>query len=342
LGIPSVIAQRRLFAAASAVSAALLLSGCAAAGTPAAGATSTASGGPSATSATSNDSVPGSNVTASYEETADDKALCAAVAGSADQQKILSSASTGGGYLMSTGITLGFTLLEYSVATNAATGSPLEASASDLVDALQDPFLKQLWLPADTAARGLRDLADLNGRCSTMGAAAAIASPTPAPTSHTSGGQAPSSESVKLVPGCQKGTVLASHDANGVLIQIVKRSFGVDLCLDMPGGSVVHADPQGMTTYGEDARAFPSGSYFKTDSLGHIFTQIDPGTISGVTVIVPGEAGTEVLEFGQATVVSTADPFKITTSVSDCRPNCASGHTTTSTLSWDAAIGSYR
>lgn len=166
--------------------------------------------------------------------------------------------------------------------------------------------------------------------------------PIATPTAATKRSRAAGAGERRLWAGCRPGPVLARHDAGGVLIRIVKRSFGVDLCLQLPDGDVVHAGRQGAVAYALDARRFADGSYFRTDSLGHVFARFDLATVSGITVIAPDRTGARVFDFDEATLDTKTQPYRVRTQFNNCEPDCADGRLTTHRLGWDPTTHSYR
>ena len=132
----------------------------------------------------------------------------------------------------------------------------------------------------------------------------------------------------------------------GVRITLVKGDQNhFDLCLTTPDGRTSH--PVSVVgaggSYGVYATPFADGTYLATDSLGHVFTQIYPGNISGVTVVLPDGNQTRLLgPFVGSVVVEDTTPFGINHTERECTPSCAEGRSTTRLLQWVARLGDYR
>jgi len=165
----------------------------------------------------------------------------------------------------------------------------------------------------------------------------------PAPSPSASSSLPATPNQARLAAGCPAGSPTATWTGSGITLTVVTTSSAnVELCLLLPSGEQVHPVQDGASGYGAFIDQFPDGSYFKADSLGHVFLQIGPGNISGVTVVVPAGKRTRVLgPIAGGAVDAGANPFRITVTSNDCTPNCAKGHLTTKLIRWHPAQGDY-
>jgi hypothetical protein len=175
------------------------------------------------------------------------------------------------------------------------------------------------------------------------------ASPTPTPAPSTPARSALPTGALPtamLLPGCPAAPAVAGTTSQGTVIRVVSRNqFSYDVCFVLPGGLSLHvAPPAGLRSAGASVGTFPGGGYFATDSLGHVFINLNPGNISGVLVIVP-QGSHPPLVFGPVPGASVAgaagSPFTLTVSNDACNPNCASGSTSYHTLVWDGSANTY-
>jgi hypothetical protein len=95
---------------------------------------------------------------------------------------------------------------------------------------------------------------------------------------------------------------------------------------------------------GVDLVRFGNGKYFRTDSLGHVFYNLNPGQISGVGVLVfRGTTARQLgIYAGGKVLVRAHAPLAIRVAHNDCNPDCATGHITYRTLTWHPATQNYR
>lgn len=149
-----------------------------------------------------------------------------------------------------------------------------------------------------------------------------------------------------LLPGCPAGVVLSAVRVAAITVRLMSdKGVAVNLCLTLPDGRVVHPGPgTGQRGgYGVGVDRFPDGSEFKTDSLGHVFVGIQPGQITGITVIIPAGTHTRVLgPFAGGRTEPAPGAFVIHVVENDCTPHCSDGHTTQRNLHWMSNTGDYR
>lgn len=149
-----------------------------------------------------------------------------------------------------------------------------------------------------------------------------------------------------LLPGCPAGTVLSTVRVAAITVRLLSdNGIAVNLCLTLPDGRVVHPGPGAGQRggYGVGVDRFHDGSDFKTDSLGHLFVRIQPGQITGVTVIIPDGTYTRVLgPFAGGSTEPAPGAFVIHVVKNDCIPHCSDGHTTQRNLHWMTNTGDFQ
>lgn len=137
--------------------------------------------------------------------------------------------------------------------------------------------------------------------------------------------------------GCSSGTVKTQFTDAGLKVTVASKSaFDFDLCVTLPNGSTIR--PQTADNYQvvQDDRS----QWFEKDSLGHLFFATPPGQIAVTTVVVPAGNDTKIYVL-EGSPDTTHNPFTIVSNVSDCNPNCANGHMTSTTYAWSANKGQY-